>query len=498
MVTVTGLKEYLDLAERYGLSGESALKYANEQLDRAERAKTRQEERDKEDKEREEREQLRQHELEMERLRLERAEFERSRDGSGESQRSNGSVPPISAAKRPKLPVFIDGKDDLDSYLNRFERLARANGWDEAEWAVSLSALLSGRALEVYTRLNEDDACDYARLKAALQHRYGLTGEGYRLKMREAKPEQDESPNQFIYRLKSYLQKWIKLTNTDVSFQGLENLIVHEQFMNTCPRQLAVYLKEKATYNLEDLADYAQKFLEAHDRSLSSLGRRVTVSGDESFPAAVRGSGSATALRASRELSTNCLFCQFPHPTEECRRAKTFSAVERREQAMRRGACFLCLQPGHLAAHCQETKSPCSVCGGNHNQLVCVPRSNQTSATGSSVRDGSAREASATTVSTNMATTNGVVLMQTARAKATGPEGTKDIRILIDSGSNQSFIRTETARELGCEVLSQEELRVHTFGGGQEQQKVSNRVKVTLSPRDHEEDQISLMAYDGL
>ena len=41
MVTVTGLKEYLELAEKYGLSGESALKYANEQVDRAERAKAR-------------------------------------------------------------------------------------------------------------------------------------------------------------------------------------------------------------------------------------------------------------------------------------------------------------------------------------------------------------------------------------------------------------------------------------------------------------------------
>ena len=49
MATLAGLKEYLDLAERYGLSGESALKYANEQLDRAERAKTRQEEREKEE-----------------------------------------------------------------------------------------------------------------------------------------------------------------------------------------------------------------------------------------------------------------------------------------------------------------------------------------------------------------------------------------------------------------------------------------------------------------
>ena len=32
-------------------------------------------------------------------------------------------------AKAPKLPSFVDGKDDLDAYLQRFERFA-----DTAKW----------------------------------------------------------------------------------------------------------------------------------------------------------------------------------------------------------------------------------------------------------------------------------------------------------------------------------------------------------------------------
>ena len=70
--------------------------------------------------------------------------------------------------KGPKLPTFVDGTDDLDSYLQRFERYARINNWDRADWAVSLSVLLIGRALDVYSRQSDEAAIDYDQLKTAL------------------------------------------------------------------------------------------------------------------------------------------------------------------------------------------------------------------------------------------------------------------------------------------------------------------------------------------
>ena len=42
-------------------------------------------------------------------------------------------------------------------------------------WAIKLSALLSGRAMEVYTRMYGDDDSDYDKLKEALLTRYNFT-----------------------------------------------------------------------------------------------------------------------------------------------------------------------------------------------------------------------------------------------------------------------------------------------------------------------------------
>ena len=90
---------------------------------------------------------------------------------------SSGSVS-ATAKQRCKIPAFVDGTDNLDSYLLRYERFARTNEWEESCWAVNLSVLLTGRALDVYSRMEEDEANDYGALKRALQKRYNLTEDG--------------------------------------------------------------------------------------------------------------------------------------------------------------------------------------------------------------------------------------------------------------------------------------------------------------------------------
>jgi uncharacterized membrane protein YqiK len=80
------------------------------------------------------------------------------------SSRSDVNV----SAKTPKMPYFDELKDDIDSYLRRFENYATAQKWTAGTWAVNLSALLRGRALDVYSLLPQGQALDYAALKAAL------------------------------------------------------------------------------------------------------------------------------------------------------------------------------------------------------------------------------------------------------------------------------------------------------------------------------------------
>ena len=80
----------------------------------------------------------------------ERAREEAERQRQHELQMSELLNERVNGGKSPKLPSFVDGRDDHHNYLQRFERFARVNNWSEEDWAVSLSALLTGRALDVY------------------------------------------------------------------------------------------------------------------------------------------------------------------------------------------------------------------------------------------------------------------------------------------------------------------------------------------------------------
>ena len=113
--------------------------------------------------------------------------------------------------RSPKLPYFDEHTDKMDSYLTRFESYALSNKWDPSMWASYLSALLKGRALEVFVRLSRDDQSDYGQIKEALLTNFDLTERSFCKKFRDCRPEKAETFRQFSGRLASYLDKWLGL-----------------------------------------------------------------------------------------------------------------------------------------------------------------------------------------------------------------------------------------------------------------------------------------------
>ena len=143
--------------------------------------------------------------------------------------------------------------------MQSFERFADTATWEKTGWASKISALLSGRALEVYSRLSEEAAKDYDKVKIALIKRYDLTEDGYRRKFRASKPEVDESLDQFIVRLDRYLLRWLELSDTERTFDDLKDLIVKEQFIDSCPKDLAIHLRERAPETLAKFVKIADQ-----------------------------------------------------------------------------------------------------------------------------------------------------------------------------------------------------------------------------------------------
>ena len=131
---------------------------------------------------------------------------------------SQASQNAIARTKAPVLPGFVDGKDNLDSYLLCFERYATVAGWERSDWDTRLSTLLSGRASNVYSGLSDEQARNYDKLQKALLQRYDFTEQGYRERFRGAKPEGQESPSQFIVRISNYFSKWVELAGGNKTF----------------------------------------------------------------------------------------------------------------------------------------------------------------------------------------------------------------------------------------------------------------------------------------
>ena len=164
-------------------------------------------------------------EQEVELTRIDRQERQAKLDSdakfAGELELGKLGVEKAAHARNPKLPYFEETKDKMDSYLSRFEKYAVANKWDRSIWAAYLSALLKGRALEVYDRLSVADANDYEKLKDALLKNFDMTERGFRRKFRNDRPDRSETFIQFGSRLRSYLDKWINMAKIENTFEAI-------------------------------------------------------------------------------------------------------------------------------------------------------------------------------------------------------------------------------------------------------------------------------------
>ena len=82
-----------------------------------------------------------------------------------------------------------------------------AQDWCRDDWATNLSALLKGRALDLYPLMPSELCTDYDEVKKAFLLRYDLTEDGFRLRFRSSRPEGAETFAQHSVRSANYLTR---------------------------------------------------------------------------------------------------------------------------------------------------------------------------------------------------------------------------------------------------------------------------------------------------
>ncbi|KAL8625691.1 hypothetical protein ACOMHN_043966 [Nucella lapillus] len=195
----------------------------------------------------EERENVRQYEVELRRIESE-AHFAR---------REQNAPQPINKVKMP----FLEDKDDVETYIAQFERVATLNDWPAEEWGTRLAPLLKGDAREAYVQVPIEDSANFQVIKRTLLKRHQLNAITYRKRFRTAKPRDNEEDYVFWDRLSHMIDRWVEMSGKEKTDLG--EMLVMERFLETQSVEKARFIREREPNNRHDTIRAADLFEES-------------------------------------------------------------------------------------------------------------------------------------------------------------------------------------------------------------------------------------------
>ena len=159
-------------------------------------------------------------------------------------------------------------------------------------------------------------------LKKDVIQRYQFTADGFKNKFREAKPDKGETVFLFVAR------RWTELAEANGSVAAIKDLFIREQLINTCSRELALFLKERVPKTIDEATQLAEQYLEAHGGALNT-----------------QRPGSNRGVHQSQQSTT-----------KQQQPATTRPDAEPSDKSRNNTICFYCEKRGHFARECRSKK----------------------------------------------------------------------------------------------------------------------------------------------
>ncbi|KAH9399983.1 hypothetical protein TYRP_017554 [Tyrophagus putrescentiae] len=268
------------------------------------------------------------------------------------------------------------------------------------------------------------------------------------------------------------------------------------------------YIRQFSGKTLAQLNAYVGKELEAyrtaeHHEATARAAASLPASSAASLPVSSPSAGRAAApkpvtytapkevhsIKAPARPVAPCFFCDGDHLRREC----PLDLQQRTEGLRARNRCFRCLVKRSDPAHPSDCQAVCRLCHTNaFHSMICrctgprtatahtkqkqpplppptIPKPNpeppvsrKRTIDHASFQQGSIRSETPIEI-----TPTDVVYLPTVRAIAEGAEGhpSRDIRLLGDGGSTDTFVSEKLALELGLQLRPIRPFRASVFGG---------------------------------
>ena len=230
-----------------------------------------------------------------------------------------------------------------------------------------------------------------------------------------------------------------------------------EEYKNTdAPWTVTSLRKELKKYiSAEEVGDrlvnlYRKGYISVQDRNHDNRQ-------DKKFQHQTKSEHHSTGSFATREMTKrSCYYCGKNHWSDEC---KQYPDIKSRKKKAN-GCCFICLKKGHLLKECTSTR-PSAYCkkSGNHHRSLYPKQFNQST----ELSNATIEE----TEEPKLVAISEQVIMQTAQVDLVNPtnlESKHETRLLLDSGSQRSYILKELADKMNLKSSHKSFLTIYTFG----------------------------------
>ena len=346
------------------------------------------------------------------------------------------SPPKTSQVRVPKLdlPSFNGSSDDWNSFQNLFtSAIIKNTNLTDSQRLQYLSTCLTGEALQVIKGFSISDAnfvIAWDLLKVRYDNKRDLIF-GLIKRFLHQMSVTKESPKNIRKLIDTSLECYRSLEALKEPVDTWKSILVFvvvEKLDPDSRREWTKTLKGNDIPTFQETID----FLECHVRGLLAAGVK-SMPGTQSSSAGGVKTNSHHASNVKPKLK--CYFCSETHVLGKCGKFAALGVPEREKFIKSKRLCLNCFSAGHMLDECRSTYS-CSECQGKHNSLLHRARTPAPTTTVSNVSGGT--------------TSHNSVLLSTAMVKVKDSHGEyKLCRVLLDPGSESSYVTDKCVRELG-------------------------------------------------
>ncbi|KAF1388735.1 hypothetical protein PFLUV_G00065720 [Perca fluviatilis] len=311
------------------------------------------------------------------------------------AQAGRAAGPTVSSPKPSLFILKLTEKDDIEAYLQAFERTAAREEWPPEQWASLLAPFLSGSAQRTYQDLAVDQATNYDVLKKEILRRYGFNLISRAQRFHDWTYDATAPPRAQMHDLIRLTKSW--LTAEPLTLTPIEKVVI-DKFLRALPFEA----KKLASQANPQSADQLVELVEGQQVALEVLRSGQTRKNEPSPRQKERKRTEDHAGRLANERGS---------PTACSQRQRPFLNLDGRK-------CYECGEPGHIAWYCP-------------NRDVSMP-----TASASEVAVGRP----CNLLTTCWAAESGPSPVTPVRANG------KDTTALVDSGSMATLIRPEFAQ----------------------------------------------------